>query len=93
MKDCKYLLGMGSQKNYFYEFPSYMLNISISKSIVIWILKLSGAMTSLDSLLLLLHLLDLPHDDRHLALLSRQIQVASLAIPPQLFVPLPLSLP
>ncbi len=50
-------------------------------------------MTSLDSLLLLLHLLDLPHDDRHLALLSRQIQVASLAIPPQLFVPLPLSLP
>ena len=92
MKHCKYLLGMGSQKNYFCEFLYYMLNISISKSIVIWILKLSGARTSLDSLLLLLYLLDLPHDGR-LALLSRQIQVASLAIPPQLFASLPLSLP
>jgi hypothetical protein len=53
-------------------------------------LKLSEARTSLDSFLLLLHLLDLPHDGRHLALLSRQI--ASFAIPPQLFVPVPLSL-
>ncbi len=53
-------------------------------------LKLSEARTSLDSFLLLLHLLDLPHDGRHLALLSRQI--ASFAIPPQLLVPLPLSL-
>jgi hypothetical protein len=38
----------------------------------------------------LLHLLALPHDGRHFALLTRQI--ASFAIPPQLFVPLPLSL-
>jgi hypothetical protein len=53
-------------------------------------LKLSEARTSLDSFLLLLHLLDLPHDGRHLALLSREI--ASFAIPPQLLVPLPLSL-
>jgi hypothetical protein len=53
-------------------------------------LKLSRARTSLDGLLLLLHLLDLPHDGHHLALLSRQI--ASFAVPPQLFVPLPLSL-
>ncbi len=53
-------------------------------------LKPSGARTSLDSLLLLLHLLHLPHDGRHLALLSRQ--TASFAILPQLFVPLPLSM-
>jgi hypothetical protein len=51
-------------------------------------LKLSEAI--LDSFLLLLHLLDLPHDGRHLAILSRQI--ASFAIPPRLFVPLPPSL-
>jgi hypothetical protein len=57
-------------------------------------LNLSEARTSLDScldsVLLLLHLLDMPHDGGHLALLSRQI--ASFAIPPQLFVPLPRSL-
>ncbi len=53
-------------------------------------LKLSDARTRLDSFLLLLLLLDLPHDCRHLALLSRQI--ASFAIPPQLFVRLSLSL-
>jgi hypothetical protein len=53
-------------------------------------LKLREARTSLDSFLL--SFLDLPpHDDgRLLALLSRQI--ASFAIPPQLFVPLPRSL-
>jgi hypothetical protein len=55
-------------------------------------LKLSEARTSLDRFLLLLHLLDLLHDGRHLALLSRQIISASFANPPQLFVPLPLSL-
>jgi hypothetical protein len=55
-------------------------------------LKLSEARTSLDCFLLVLHLLDLPHDGRHLALLSRQIISASFAIPHQLFVPLPLSL-
>jgi hypothetical protein len=38
----------------------------------------------------LTHPLDLSHDSRHLALLLRQI--ASFAIPPQLFDPLPLSL-
>jgi hypothetical protein len=43
---------------------------------------LSEARTSLDSFFLCLHLPDLPHDDRHLALLSRQI--ASFAIPPAL---------
>jgi len=53
-------------------------------------LKMSEARTSLDSLLPLLHPFDLPHDGRHLVLLSRQI--VSFAIPPQLFVPLPLSL-
>jgi hypothetical protein len=53
-------------------------------------LKLSGARTSLDSFLLLLHLLDLPHDGHHLALLLRQ--TASFAIPPQSFISLPLSL-
>ncbi len=53
-------------------------------------LKLSDARTSLDSFLLWLLLLDLPHDGRHLALLSRQI--ASFVIPPQVFVRLPLSL-
>jgi hypothetical protein len=36
-------------------------------------LKLTEARTSIDSFLLLLHLLDLPHDGRHPALLSRQI--------------------
>jgi hypothetical protein len=51
---------------------------------------LSEARTCLDSFLRLLHLIALPHDDRHLALLSQQI--ASFAIPPQLLVPLPLSL-
>ncbi len=53
-------------------------------------LKLREARTSLDSFLLLLHLLHLPHDGRHLTLLSRQI--ASFAIPPQFLVLLPLSL-
>ncbi len=51
-------------------------------------LKLSSVRTSLDSFVFLLHLLDLTHAGRHLALLSRQI--ASFAIPPHL--PLPLSL-
>jgi hypothetical protein len=46
--------------------------------------------TFLTHFLVLLHLLDLPHDGRHLAFLSRQI--ASFTIPPQLFVPLHLSL-
>jgi hypothetical protein len=43
---------------------------------------LSEARTSLDNFLLCLHLPDLPHDDRHLALLSRQI--VSFDIPPAL---------